>query len=243
MSNIRFAGVVCGLVAVCLGAAAFHYNMQVSPTVKPLVLVYRDSTHLEGRDRQPDARLWTLAVRSDGSFMRANSIGDASGHIEDVKSIEFRDRYVVVDPYTASTTTYKPSMAIFVPTRDCLGTSAGSMLGHPLEYLRDDSKKAKGNVIQMTTERWLAADLNCVVMREHISEVDRDHGKIEFYREAVSVRLGEPPADFFEVPPSYHERGPADLSKELESKSGQKVFRDDAARDKLQKIYDAEKHR
>jgi hypothetical protein len=68
-------------------------------------------------------------------------------------------------------------------------------------------------------------------------------GRLNFYREAVSVRLGEPPADFFEVPPSYHERGPADLSNELESKSGQKVFQDDAARDKLQKIYDAEKHR
>jgi len=241
MSNIRFAGVVCAIVAVCLGAVGFHYNLQMSPAVQPLVLVYRDNTHLEGRARQPDARFWTLAIRSDGSFMRANSIQDASGHIEDVKSIEFKDRYVVVDPYTASTTTYKPFMTIFVPTRDCLGTGAGSMLGHPLEYVRDDSKNVKGNITQMTRERWLAVDLNCVLVREHISEIDRDNGKIEFYREAVSVKLGEPPTDFFEVPSSYQERGPADLSNEFESKSGQKVFPHQGARDKLQKIYDAEK--
>lgn len=241
MSNLRFAAVVCALVAVCLGAVGFHYNLQVSPVVKPLVIVYRDNTHLEGRDRQPDARSWTLAVRSDGSFMRTNSIQDASGHIEDVKSIEFRDRYVVVDPYTASTTTYKPFMTPFVATRSCLGSGAGSMLGHPLEYVRDDSKNVKGNITQMTRERWLAIDLNCVVMREHISEIDRDKGKIEFYREAVSVKLGEPPADFFEVPSSYQERGPAELSNEFESKLGQKVLPHQVSRDRLQKIYDEEK--
>jgi len=97
--------------------------------------------------------------------------------------------------------------------------------------------------MQMTRERWLAVDLNCVVMREHISEVDRDKGKIEFSREAVSIKPGEPPTDLFEVPSSYQERGPADLNKELESKFGQKVFPHEEERDKLQKVYDAEKHK
>src|ERR1700733_568095 len=235
MSNLRFAAVVCALVAVSLGAVGIHYNLQVSPVVKPLVVVYRDNTRLEGHDRQPEARFWTLAIRSDGSFMRANSIPDGQGHIEDVKSIEFKDHYVVVDPYTTSTTTYKPFVSIFVPTRDCSGSGAGSMLGHPLEYVRDDSKNIRGNITQMTRERWFAVDLNCVVMREHISEIDRDKGKIEFYREAVSVKLAEPPADFFEVPSSYQERGPAELSSEFESKLGQKIFPHKASRDRLQK--------
>jgi hypothetical protein len=242
MNNLGFAAVIGSAVAVSLGAVSFHYNFQVSPVVKPLVVLYRDNTVLEGRDRQSNARFWTMAIRSDGSFMRANSIQDATGRIQDVKSIEFKDRYVVVDPYTSSTVTYKPSVPIIVGTRDCLGKGAGSMLGHPLEYVREDPRNSKGNVRKMTRERWLAVDLNCVVMREHISEIDSDNKTIEFYREAISVKLGEPSADLFDVPSNYQERGPADLNKEFEARfPGQKIMPQQAAEDRLQKIYEAGK--
>jgi hypothetical protein len=49
----------------------------------------------------------------------------------------------------------------------------------------------------MTSEKWLAADLNCVVMREHISEVDRDHGKIEFLPRGRIGKAGRTAGGFF----------------------------------------------
>lgn len=73
--------------------------------------MYHDNALLSGHDHPDCERYWTLAVRSDGSSMQVNSVPDATGHIAGVKSVEFRDRYVGVDPQTTSISTYKPYVA------------------------------------------------------------------------------------------------------------------------------------
>jgi hypothetical protein len=171
--------------------------------------------------------------------MHTNSVADATAQIETVRSLEFKDRYVVVDPHTRSISTYKPHMSVVASTADCLGSGADPILGHPVEYVRTDPPEHVKSGIRVATERWLAVDLNCAIMREHLTTTDNDGKVTQFYREAVSVRPGEPPADFFRIPSDYRERGPADVNKELEA-NGSKALPKDTA-DKLQRVYDTEK--
>jgi hypothetical protein len=120
MNNVRFALVIGALVVITLGVIGLRYNVEASPVIHPVVVVYRDKTIRQGQSLPPGDRVWTLAVRSDGSLMQAEGMPDATEHISTAKSIEFKDRYVVIDPHTMSTSTYKPYKPIVVPTRDCL---------------------------------------------------------------------------------------------------------------------------
>ena len=62
-------------------------------------------------------------------------------------------------------------------------------------------------------------------------------------REAVSVVLGGPAAEFFVVPVGYAERGPAELNTEAKKRSsaGRGVFRDQNIIDTLQSQYEKNK--
>jgi hypothetical protein len=237
MKNVSFALTAGVVVLVSLGAAALRYNLQVPRAVHPALIVYHDNALLPGHDQRSSDRYWTLAVRSDGSSMQVNSVPDASGHIEGVKSLEFRDRYVVVDPVTMSTSTYKPYRPMIGGTRDCLGTHAGSVLGHPVEYVHEVPKNEKSTL--KVRERWYAVDLNCIVLREHLTDSDPDGKTTQFYREAVSVKLGEPPDEFFVIPLNYQERGPAEVNNELERGSGRSAFPNQASVDAIQKVYES----
>jgi hypothetical protein len=170
MKNVSFAITAGAVVLVSLGAVALRYNLQVPLAVHPALVVYHDNALLPGHDKSDSGRYWTLAVRSDGSWMQANSVPDTAGHIEGPKDLEFRNRYVVVDPITMSRSTYKPYRPMFAGTRDCLGAHVGSILGHPVEYMREISKNDKSTLM----ERWYAVDLNCIVLREHVSDVDNN---------------------------------------------------------------------
>jgi hypothetical protein len=128
---------------------------------------------------------------------------------------------------------------MFAGTRDCLGVHAGSILGHPVEYVREIPKNDKSSL--NVRERWYAVDLNCIVLREHVSDGDNNGKVIQFYREAVSVKLGEPPRDFFVIPLNYQERGPGEINSELEKSSGQRMVPDQTVVDKLQKAYESDR--
>jgi hypothetical protein len=55
----------------------------------------------------------------------------------------------------------------------------------------------------------------------------------------VSVKPGEPPADYFNVPSDYQERGPAEIDKELETSGQGGIFANKESADKLQKVYES----
>jgi hypothetical protein len=188
---------------------------QISRPAHPFVATYKISSSRATKYR-------TFAVRSDGAVMTADWLPDADGHILTARAIELRDRYVVVEPMTQSTSTYKPYKPMIAALPDCGGTPDETILGYPTEVTQ-----------QGRTTRWLAVDLNCVPLREHAVRDGR-----EVSREAISVTLGEPPAEYFQVPSGYQERGPADLNLEFARKfPGQQLY-DQVAVDKLQKIYE-----
>src|ERR1035438_2585312 len=241
MKNLAFAATVCAVVSVSLGAVALRYHLQDPLVLQPVTVVYHDDALLPGQDQRSSDRYWTLAVRSDGSSMQTNGVPNAIDHIGTVKSVEFKDRYVVVDPATMSISTYKPYRPIFVANRDCSGSSTASILGHPMEYVRSEKPDNAKSGFRMVTERWLAVDLNCTILREHLTETDKDGKVTQLYREAVSVKPGEPPTDFFDIPANYQERGPAEVNNELETNGRGKVFCNKDSADKLQKVYESDK--
>ena len=238
MRNLTFAATVCAVVCVSLGAVALRYHLQISPSIHPVTIVYHDNALLPGQERLSSDRYWTLAIRSDGSFMKMNSVPDPTGNVATVKSIEFKDRYVVVDPITKSISTYKPYIPIITTTENCAGSRADPILGHSVEYMRRDERESVKSGGRMTRERWLAPDFNCTILREHLTITDKEGKVTQVYREAVSVSPGEPPADFFSIP-DYQERGPAEVDSELEANGRGKVFANRDSADKLQKFYDS----
>jgi len=71
---------------------------------------------------------------------------------------------------------------------------------------------------------------------------EKDGTETQFFREAVSIKLGEPPAEYFEIPSNYVERGPADINSEVEKRfPGSHVIPHPEMRDKLQSVYEADK--
>jgi hypothetical protein len=235
MNSMKFAATAGAVAAATLGAAASHYQSPVS--VIPVVIVYHDSALRPGQSGPSSDRFWTLAVRSDGSNMQANSAPDVTGHIQGVKSLQLQDRYVVVDPFTMSISTYKPYRPIVVGGRSCSGKSAGSILDHPVEYVRENKPSPAP---QRPMERWLAADVNCLLLREHVTE--SDGRETQFFREAVSIKLGEPPVEYFEIPSNYEERGPAEVNSEVEKRfPGHHVISHPEILDKMQHIYETDK--
>lgn len=237
MNNLKFTAIAGAVAAASLGVAAKHYQSPVSAI--PVVIVYHDSALKPDQTSPSSGKFWTLAVRSDGTNMRVNSAPDSAGHIQGVRSLEFPDRYVVVDPLTSSTSTYKPYRPIVVGGQSCPGKSAASMLDHPVEYVRED-KPSKAH--QLSTEQWLASDLNCLVLREHVIMTEKDGRETKFFREAVSIKLGEPPAEYFEIPSNYVERGPAQVNSEVARISpGNHVISHPEILDRLQHVYETDK--
>jgi hypothetical protein len=237
MNNVKFAATVGALAAATLGAAASHY--QSPGSVIPVVIVYHDSALRPGQSSPSSDRFWTFAVRSDGANMQANSAPDATGRIQGVKSLQLEDRYVVVDPSTTSLLTYKPYRPIVAGGRSCSGKSAGSILDHPVEYVREDKPSPAS---QRLTERWLAVDLNCLLLREHVIRTESDGGETQFFREAVSIKPGQPPVEYFEIPSNYEERGPAEVNSEVERRfPGHHVTSNPEILDKMQHVYETDK--
>jgi hypothetical protein len=236
MNNLKFTAIAGAVAAASLGVAASHYQ---SVSVVPFVVVYHDSALKPGQASRSSGNFWTLAVRADGANMRVNRVPDSAGQIQGVRSLEFTDRYVVVDPHTTSTSTYKPYRPIIVGAQSCSGRPAVSILDHPIEYVQEN-KPSKAR--QLSVERWLATDLNCLPLREHTTMTEKDGTETQFFREAVSIKLGEPPAEYFEIPSNYVERGPADINSEVEKRfPGSHVIPHPEMRDKLQSVYEADK--
>jgi hypothetical protein len=98
--------------------------------------------------------------------MKANALPDPQGRFETIRSIQFKDRYVVIDPYTESISTYRSYRPIIVPTQDCGGPRDVAVLGHPTEIVTEGSKP-NIHYRQESTTKWLALDLNCISLREH----------------------------------------------------------------------------
>jgi hypothetical protein len=117
------------------------------------------------------------------------------------------------------------------------------VLGHPTEVVTE-AAKPNPHYPQETTTKWLALDLNCISLRDRYVKDDGSE-VVQVNREAIYVQVGEPRADYFDIPANYQERGPADIDSEMQKKFGRHVLGegDPAVRDKLQQAYQATKLR
>jgi hypothetical protein len=136
--------------------------------------------------------------------MIVRGVPDTAGHLPGVRTIEFKDRYVVVDGYTESISSYKPCKPIVKPTGDCGGTAEARFLGHPTQLVYREMKGAAG--VQRQTTAWVAVDLNCIEVRQQ--EVHLVASGMQVDREAISITVGDRPQEYFDVPSNYQERGP-----------------------------------
>ena len=151
------------------------------------------------------------------------------------RSIELKDRYIVVDPATESISTYKAYRPLVHATQDCRGTPDASILGFETEVSRKQPRGAPTG--QETTTIWQATGLNCAPIREEMI-FNVGSTRIEITKEVISVQLGEPPATYFDVP-NYQERGPADLDNEVNKRlPGTHAFGSQTAIDTLQRVYE-----
>jgi hypothetical protein len=236
MNNLKFTAMVGAVAAATLGMASHHQSPV--PAI-PVVIVYHDSSLQAGQTSPSGDTFWTFAVRSDGANMQANSVPDATGHIEGVKSLQFQDRYVVVDSPTTSVITYKPYRPMIAGGQSCAGKSDGSILNHAVDYVQI-TKPATS--LHKPTERWMATDLNCLLLREHFTITEKDGKEVQLFREAVSIKPGEPPAAYFEIPTNYVERGPADVDGEVQKLfPGKHVISNPEILNKLQHVYETDK--
>jgi hypothetical protein len=245
MRKVVFVALISLATMAGLAVAKYRYNFQFSPSVNPLVAQYKVTTtrllHGEAQPVTEHDRYLTVAVRSDGAMMTANLLPDPHGQLDTVRSIQLKDKYVVIDPFTNSVSTYPPYKPAIVATQDCRGPRDISVLGHPTELITE-SGKPNQHYRQEAITRWLALDLNCLALQERYVQ-DNDSELIQVNRDAISVQIGEPPADYFNVPANYQERGPADIDAEMHKKVGQHVFGqgDPTVLDKLQKAYEGGK--
>jgi hypothetical protein len=241
--KILFLVLVSLATVAALGAVKHRYNFQLSPSVHPFVAEYKAATtHLHQAQSQAvvdNDRFLTMAVRSDGAVMTANTLPDTEGRLETVRSIALKDRYVVIDPFSNSISTYKSYTPTIAATQDCRGVRDIQVLGHQTEIVSDN---ANPNVHypQEGVTKWLAVDLNCIPLRERYVKDDGSE-LVHVNRDAISVQVGEPPTAYFDIPTTYMERGPADIDSERQKKTGRHVWGDPTVLQKLQQVYDGSK--
>lgn len=131
MKNFGFAATVGALVLASLGAVASAITCNARWPLPPFWSCTMTMPSFPVTITPTATGIGRLRSDPTASSMQVNSVPDATGHIAGVKSVEFRDRYGVVDPQTTSISTYKPYVPMIGATRDCLGSHAGSILGHP----------------------------------------------------------------------------------------------------------------
>ena len=100
MNKLLFGLIAATGTLTSLGAVATRYHARISPEIQPFVAVYKVTSQRDGKP-QIDGYL-TLAVRKDGTYVTSNSTPVGS-QLLTARSIELKDRYIVVDPVTART--------------------------------------------------------------------------------------------------------------------------------------------
>ena len=162
-----------------------------------------------------------LAVRADGSradlFLETNQKPDGKRKV----TLLNERRQVMVDPSTESNTTY-PLTAYSVQKQSqrpaCEPAAAlekGTILGYTVyRFSREDDYKQS----LVKWDEWLAPDLNCMALRSISEGIIAASGK-PLGRQTVEVTrivLGDPSAELFAIPPTYTERSPSEVFREVD---------------------------
>lgn len=189
-----------------------------------------------------------FARSADGSFVitskgLAVSSSAMTRRVLDIKS----KRTVTVDPNTMSLTTYPHTDADVELYRN----PPISCIQHP-DFVLDKNAQEKiygFDVVRYSglipgsenrTERWIAPQLNCIVMRENVTLPGGGKHTKKHTKEIKTLSIGEPDPSFFEIPTAgYTERSPSEVLALARQKLGlarTEKSAQDAAR--LDKVYE-----
>lgn len=205
-------------------AAALTFGLLASLTSageegrQPLVVTKRTS-FLDPSGVERLQHINTIAYRQDGSYAIFRRVRTESGPLGDVAEVvNVRDgSRTLIDYSTQSVSTTKlPEGAA---ARLALKPSCGELTSRKgaeiqefqgFEAVREVFEK-NGNRI----ERWVAPELDCVAMKEIQTEIEPNgqEGSSNII-EVLSVQLGEPLSQLFEVPSGFTERSPSEMVAE-----------------------------
>jgi hypothetical protein len=197
------------------GAITMKYHPQLAANTTPVTIIYSVAVFEPSAAATPSrTNQETLAVRSDGSFARANSGPTSSGELPTARLINLPDRYFVVDPFTLSVASYNKQMRPLVAApKDCGGQHGDPILGHATQIVHRQDPPA------MKITEWLGVDVNCLPLRSEYSIQDADRD-VRGIKVAESITLGEPRADWFLVPAGFQERSPSEIQAQHDIKNG-----------------------
>jgi hypothetical protein len=215
--------IIAGVITIAGCVAVLLYAHSTAETrVQPFTVVYSRSNYSPVNSENPtNVAHETLAIRSDGAFVKSNSTLDSHGHFPLAKGVTLADRYVLVDPVTESTTTYGPVKSLVKPTNNCGGNSGENILGYRTELTTREENIKDGT--RITVRESQAPALNCIPLRQEIVVEPGEGGNFRVVRAAEVVTEGEPSAELFTIPASYQERSPATLIAEHGKKMGGKT--------------------
>ena len=209
---------VATIVAICAGVFISRNTPRVYASTGPVAFTaeYVVTTHNVSNVELQNATT-VFAQRSDGSsVILQKTVGQGFPNgLRRVLNTKI-GQMVTVDPATSSLTTYtytdrdlefyrRPPSGCEQQTRFAPDPAAQE------KVFGFEVKRFSGTIpgSEHTSERWMAPDLNCFVLREETTILPE---RSKFSRVTKSVNLGEPDPALFEIPVSgYTERSPSEV--------------------------------
>lgn len=215
--QIIFGG---GTVAAIL-AIGWGMRAELATAMRPVLISYTESVYSLQQPETPKfVIVETLGVRTDGSVSIARPMlhtgVNSSTPFFIIKIVDrAANRYVVIDQFTQSKTTYPSEQMVaqktIKPATTCTGVADEPILGFPT--IRSEDTKQFPNETFKTTY-WYSPQLNCLPLRvEGRIEHSDGRGTLQV-RLANSVVIADPPDWMFVIPDSFAERNPTEVLSE-----------------------------
>jgi hypothetical protein len=227
MRRIRKAPVfvfAAGLAAALLTLARFASRASQAPvSYKPFTAtVLTEYFDEEGRLGRTEVAL--QGMRSDGSLAKlTETVNDRPAGRRTVSDVP-RGLRVTIDPSTRSLTTYRWGSREAQAERDPSGgcryaPDAPSRVILGLDVRRYETHWPAGER-QIDEEGWVAPSLGCYPLERsyQVSESGQPVGRTTIT--VVSITIGDPPGELFEVPGNYAERKPSEVMALRAEKEG-----------------------
>lgn len=215
--------VVVAVVSVSTIYRTKYATASASTAVTPFTATV-DESHFKSDGTFSRVETFTVAFRTDGSFMRMVHRALPNGGEFEIKEVVDRasGNRTVVDYATRSLTTYpiRGSDARYFSdvSSACVNDKQGersSILGYEV-VLRHEGKTDNDGATRIA-DRWESPALNCFPLREIITPPAKAGVKVPHNeRQVTKVVAGEPDASLFGIPQDFVERSPSQRQTEFE---------------------------
>lgn len=216
--------VLLGLTLGFLGlsvAVGYRAQSQTKPThkAKKAFVAHLRVLQFGNTQKPPHIQNEVFALRSDGSYVRRFETVSPKGEVGwAVDIVDVRSgRYTLLEPFTRTAVTFyrtDDEMQSELRTRVTCSTSsetekALARADKVVDKILDREvvqvvERHEGSRRQVTTERWVAPDLDCFPLRKSEWSQTGSHNETE----VTKLEVGEPPDSMFEIPAGFIESSP-----------------------------------